>query len=885
MKPKSRHSKLRWGALSPIAFRYIPRQKLRNVFTILAIIIGVALIIGVNSTFASVMREFDKAAKKATGNVDIVITSLDETFNEDVLATVESTDSVLYSSARLTQTARLEGRDGIVTVVGIHSGTDFDFRDLTVLEPRNWSNRYLDLEMNSNQAAVSDDLGLSLNQDVKVNVIRDVIQIPVKAPAENYTLHVQGICSKGDSEGRDKTVYMDLSKAQEIYNCPGKVNAIIVEVTEASLTDQVVHDLNTGLGSNYIVTPVKKDLLEGIRQNTTGLSIGLQVTSVLALCISIVGLLTTMYMSIGERTHEIGILRSIGSSIGQVFWLFFSQSMLLGAFGATVGMVVGVFLTFFFKLLINYFQPNRMSTQELHIIFSSAQMPYLMLGAAAGLLTAIVGGVLPSLSACRVNPIDALRPTMRKGGESRTALKLMALGLPLTIFGVLQYFGVIPSGGTSWPGLVIALLAPAFGVIFLASSLLRFGSKVIERLLWPFKSTAKIISRNLDRNLWRSTACFTMIGLSLSFLIIVGGIQAGITKGMQDVVRSYASADLTVISNTGLSKSFSENITHLGNGTLINQVTPVFVVPQKTVLLNDKSDLKTSVTVLAVEPETYQKVMPMMFSEDTSINVYKELDASGGIVVTEPLAKSLNVSVGDVLSINRIASGPKWEDFTIVGITKGTLLRTPQVDGIQLSKTCYISYTSLKDIYPNYDDGATMFFAQANSSGEAEQAKEEVIQQYGTAYDLSVVTREKMLNSVKKSVDKVFLMLYTPLIFAALNAVIGVMSIMIINITMRKREIGILRSQGMSKSQVVMSLIGEVVILGIVGFIIATGLGLIFQSILIGFMNTKGFVAPFIISVGSIRLALVEAIFISVISAAYPSYRIVKLGIVESLRR
>jgi putative ABC transport system permease protein len=174
------------------------------------------------------------------------------------------------------------------------------------------------------------------------------------------------------------------------------------------------------------------------------------VTSVIALCVSISAVFSTMYMNIGERTHEIGILRSIGSSIGQVFWLFFSQSMLLGAFGATVGMVAGVFLTFFFKLLINLFQPNRMSAQELNVVFSTAQIPCLMLGAAAGLLTAVVGGVFPALSACRMNPINALRPTMRKRGESRTALKLMALGLPLTYL-ELQYFGVIPSGGASWP--------------------------------------------------------------------------------------------------------------------------------------------------------------------------------------------------------------------------------------------------------------------------------------------------------------------------------------------------------------------------------------------------------------------------------------------------
>ncbi len=887
MQPKSGHSKFRLGALSPITLRYIPRQKLRNVFTILAIIIGVALIIGVNSTFDSVMRDFDNTTRKATGNIDIVITSLEETFNEDVLAKVESTKNVLYSSARLTQTARIEGGDGIVTVVGIHSGTDFDFKDLEVIEQRDWSDQYIDLEANSAQAAVSEDLGLSLNQGLEITIIKEGIQIPAKVPAENYTLHIQGIYNKGDLEGRDRTVYIDLLKAQEIYNCIGEVNAIIVKITEVIVTDQVVRDLNINLGLNYIVTPVKKDLLEGIRETTTGLSFGLQVTSVIALCVSVVGVLNTMYMNVGERTHEIGILRSIGSSVGQVFWLFFSQSLLLGTVGAALGMTTGVFLTFFFKLLVNYFQPNLMSTQELQIIFSITQIPHIVLGAVAGLLTAIIGGVFPSLSACGVDPIKALKPTMRKGGEPRTALKLMGLGLPLTIFGVLQYFGVIPSGGASWPILIVAVLSPAFGVIFLASSLLRVGSPFIERLLWMFKSTSKIISRNIDRNLLRSTACFTMIGLSLSFLIIVGGIQAGVTTGMQDVIKSYASADLTVICNTGLSKSFSENIANLGNGTLINNVTPVFIVPQRAVLLNDESDLKTSVTVLVIEPETYQEVMPMMFSEGTSINVYKELNASGRIVITEPLAISLNVSVGDVLSINRIALGPiiKWEKFTIVGVTEGTLLRTAQVNEIQLSKTCYISYTSLKNIYPSYDDEATLFFAQANSNGGAEQARKEVIQHFGTEYDLSVTTRDKMLNSVRKSVDKIFLTLYTPVIFASLNAVIGVMSIMIINITMRNREIGVLRSQGMSKSQVVVSVIGEVLMLGIVGFIIAIGLGLIFQSILIRFMNMMGFVVPFIISLDSIRLALVQALFISVISAAYPSYRVAKLGIVESLRR
>jgi ABC-type antimicrobial peptide transport system permease subunit len=73
-------------------------------------------------------------------------------------------------------------------------------------------------------------------------------------------------------------------------------------------------------------------------------------------------------------------------------------------------------------------------------------------------------------------------------------------------------------------------------------------------------------------------------------------------------------------------------------------------------------------------------------------------------------------------------------------------------------------------------------------------------------------------------------------------------------------------------------------VLGLVGFVIALGLGLIFQSIVVTFMNIAGFIMPFTISLSAIQLALVQAVVISVISAAYPAYRAAKLDIVDSLR-
>jgi putative ABC transport system permease protein len=639
-----------------------------------------------------------------------------------------------------------------------------------------------------------------------------------------------------------------------------------------------------------------------------------------------------MYMNVGEKTREIGILRSMGSSTGQVFWLFFSQSLTLGVIGAALGMGAGVFLTSIFKQLINFFSYDILSPQELATIFSVSYVPYLAMGAAAGVLTTIIGGVFPSISASRVNIIKSLRPTMRKAGKQRTALKLIGVGLPLSLFGVLEYLGVIPYGDAGWGILMVSLLVPIMGIIFLTAGLLRIASRVLEYLLFVFRSSSKVISRNIDRNLLKSTACFTMIGLSLSFLVVVGGAQTGVVTGIEDVIKSYISCDLTVVSETSLSRYFTENLTNLNGGSLISNATPAFIIPQEIVLLNNASDTKTTVTVVAMDPSTYPEVMPMTFNEDTPLDVFDALNSSEGLILTAPLAMSLNVSVNDelkmpmasVVEVPIIIPNPAlnegslpdipghddtipgglpypidipstitvfvpeiritYVNFTVVGISEGAWLRAASFGGIQLSKTCYISYNSLGETFPEYEDKATVFFAEAKSSLDVERAREQVIESYGDEYELDVITRDEVLNDVAGEIDKIFLSLYIPVLFAVLNAVIGVLSIMIMNVSTRRREIGILRSQGMSRSQLVASIVGEVLVLGLVGFVIALGLGLIFQSIVVTFMNIAGFIMPFTISLSAIQLALVQAVVISVISAAYPAYRAAKLDIVDSLR-
>jgi putative ABC transport system permease protein len=121
--------------------------------------------------------------------------------------------------------------------------------------------------------------------------------------------------------------------------------------------------------------------------------------------------------------------------------------------------------------------------------------------------------------------------------------------------------------------------------------------------------------------------------------------------------------------------------------------------------------------------------------------------------------------------------------------------------------------------------------------------------------------------------------------FAVLNAGIGVAAIMIMNVSERKREIGIFRSQGMSKSQVITSIIGEAAFLGGVGFVMGSVVGLMFHRVTVSYMRVEGFPMAFMIPYDAFVITLVIALATAVISAVYPANKASKQNIVDAIRQ
>ena len=148
------------------------------------------------------------------------------------------------------------------------------------------------------------------------------------------------------------------------------------------------------------------DATQSMRQFFAVLDVFLGIFGSLALAVASIGIVNTLVMAILERRREIGIMKALGASDGDVRGLFFAEA---GAMGL-VGGVAGVTLGWTIGRIINFGTNIYLKRQH----FPPAQiwsMPlWLVLGAIAfSIVVSLLSGLYPASRAARLDPVQALR--------------------------------------------------------------------------------------------------------------------------------------------------------------------------------------------------------------------------------------------------------------------------------------------------------------------------------------------------------------------------------------------------------------------------------------------------------------------------------------------
>ena len=217
----------------------------------------------------------------------------------------------------------------------------------------------------------------------------------------------------------DATIFVPLATAQSITHVYTYTN-ILVKASSASLASQVSTEITSLFGSSKISASTVSSLVSFTQSLSQGISTLLETVAGISVLVAFIGIMTTMYTAVIERTKEIGILKALGASGRNIMITFLSEALLTGFVGGLVGAGAGSVLSFLVVVLLQGSNsspgvsgprlngPGGSSSSPLAI--TPAITPELLLAAIA--LASVVGmlaGLLPSWRASKLPPVDALR--------------------------------------------------------------------------------------------------------------------------------------------------------------------------------------------------------------------------------------------------------------------------------------------------------------------------------------------------------------------------------------------------------------------------------------------------------------------------------------------
>ncbi len=164
----------------------------------------------------------------------------------------------------------------------------------------------------------------------------------------SHSFVVRGIYAsfgQGYNIDPDSSLFIQLSAGEQILHSETYSGLIILASSSKTVT-QVESELTTAFGSDVRVTAVTS-LLSTIESTEAGTSTLLEAVAATSVVVAFIGIMTTMFTTVMERTTEIGLLKALGQTSRGIMLSFIAEASVTGFLGGIIGAGVGVVLSFF----------------------------------------------------------------------------------------------------------------------------------------------------------------------------------------------------------------------------------------------------------------------------------------------------------------------------------------------------------------------------------------------------------------------------------------------------------------------------------------------------------------------------------------------------------
>ena len=545
-----------------------------------------------------------------------------------------------------------------------------------------------------------------------------------------------------------------------------------------------------------------------IHRVLAGLKVGFAMMGVGALVVGMFLVYNSLAVSVAERRHDIGILRSLGATRLQVGALFIGEAVILGAAGTLIGLPLGMGLA---SLLLGHMQGVLsdvflpVHTQQTQIDPSS-----MMTAAVAGLVTVVLAALIPAVRAARAEPVDVVR----RAPASRRLLHFLLLfcwsavqiALGVTLIVLKNY---LPARLGSHLGLLLILLS-IFPIMPLLIALSAGSLQPVMRRLFPIQG--RLAADNLLRTPGRTGFVIAALAAGVALMIMQAGFIRSSNHAFLFWLDQSVTADMMVTSGGPLSSSGQ---TLPMKETVLDELKEDFaglrVVPITFKYVDWPGQQDEDLVLLAlIDTRTYYEVNQARHRDAPKLEEFRRLsEEPGTAIVSENFALLHGVRVGDSMKLPAMNNS-------------ATLLVIGTIGDCSWHRGTVLVHRSEQNLR-QFDARQVDVFDIYRPQGVDDETIRRHIQQspWGAQNALFVMTRNELRKHVVGVINRLFGLAYSQEIVVALVANLGVVVAMLISVLRRRRELGMLRAVGATQAQVVHSVLAESVLMG--GMVLCSG--------------------------------------------------------------
>ncbi|MGA4669996.1 ABC transporter permease [Propionibacteriaceae bacterium Y1923] len=500
----------------------------------------------------------------------------------------------------------------------------------------------------------------------------------------------------------------------------------------------------------------------------------------IAVLVGMIIIANTFTILVTQRRRQIGLLRAVGASSGQVQRKFLAEAVVLGALGSLGGILLGYVIA----------AAGSAWTGSLQFGISFPWL-WLLLSFVIGVVITVAAAFIPVMKTTRVSPLEALQPVLNADAEKRVSrirtvviLVFAAIGVAMAL---MSFFG--PEDPALWWALgatFFLVIAVLFGAPLYVPTLLRLLGRLVS---WR-GPTARLAVMNSARNPQRAAATAVALMLAMGLIVTMQVGTATIRTTLVSEIEEQYPVDLTV-------QSYGQPLTTADQDLVKNLDN----VDQLAELRGGLIETDTGSVLLLASPDL-SKVTPLMPTPIPDDVAYTGGDFPDGSTLTLTTTSGESVTL-TIRTFNDVGFG----NLMVSESTMEKLVDSPQVYGYWI-----------KVVDRGEMAGMMSALTPVLATGS-----------FGLGGGAMIAD---LINTV---LDVILLVVTALLAVAVTIALVGVANTLGLSVIERTRESALLRALGMKRGSLRIMLLIEAVLLAVVGTVV----GLIGGSFL-AWMGIRG---------------------------------------------